>query len=106
MGALCSWYITHVYYIKGLKIQEHGFLTEIQALRKSLIANNTSDTAYIISQYIDSAVAEWKREGTPVHYLNSLVDVPDKQKAEIYHAASLRHKRREPNQNPYLVKEG
>lgn len=67
--------------------------------------SSEKEQAYIINQYIDSAVTEWKKAGTPVHYLNSLVDVPDKQKADIYHAASLRHKRREPKSNPYLANE-
>lgn len=105
LGALCSWYITHVYYIKGLKIQENGFLIEIQSLQKALNEKNKTDQAYLISQYIESAVTEWKKTGTPVHYLDSLVEIPNKQKAEIFHAASLIYKRREPNNNPYLSKE-
>lgn len=102
LGALCSWYITHVYYLKGLKIQEHSFLIEIQSLQKALHIKNETDQAHLISRYIESAVTEWQKVGTPVHYLDSLVEIPNKQKADIYRAASLRYKQREPKSNPYL----
>jgi len=80
-------------------------VNDIKNTRPTNENSSEKEQAYIINKYIDSAVTEWKKAGTPVHYLNSLVDVPDKQKADIYRAASLRHKRREPKSNPYLANE-
>lgn len=51
-------------------------------------------------QYVSAATNAWKKEGTAEHYLNGL-DIPNKEKAEIFKAACLRHKKREPKRNPF-----
>jgi len=51
-------------------------------------------------QYVSAATNAWKTEGTAEHYLNSL-DIPNEEKAKIYRAACLRHKKREPKRNPF-----
>ena len=52
-------------------------------------------------QHVDAAMAAWKQKGQPHDYLRSLTNLSDKQRAEIFLAASLRHKGKEPKNNPY-----
>lgn len=52
-------------------------------------------------EYVSAATAAWKSEGTAEHYLRSL-DIPDEEKASIFVAACLRHKKREPKRNPFI----
>lgn len=101
LSSLVSWFITHRYYVKSLKVQDLENARERAMLVEALEANNATDSALLIQKRIDAAVAAWRKEGTPVHYINSL-ELPSGEKADIFRAAYLRHKKREPNRNPYL----
>lgn len=101
ISALVSWFITHRYYVKSLKIQDTENARERAALVDALEAKNTTDSTLLTQKYIDAAVEAWKREGTAEHYLNSL-ELPNDEKAKIFRAAFLRHKKREPKKNPYV----
>lgn len=101
IAAFLSWAVTHVYYKKSLTEQEREFMTERTALIQALEQANSMDTEIVTQQRIDQAVSAWKQTGTPIHYLNSLTDVSNEEKAKIFRAASLRHKKREPKNNPY-----
>ena len=102
VSAAISWFITHRYYVKSLNTQEAEYVEEKAALVAALEAHSATDAALLTQRYIDETVDAWKRKGTPVHYLDSLSDLSMEEKAEIYRAASLRHKGREPKRNPYL----
>lgn len=56
--------------------------------------------ALLNETYVKAATDAWKKEGTAEHYLNSL-DIPREEKANIFRAACLRHKKREPKRNPF-----
>jgi hypothetical protein len=101
ISGFISWLFTHTYYRKSLKIQNQEFLREIKILEEALDIKNSKDQSILNIQYIGAAVKEWEKKGTPKYYIDSL-DVSKEQKAEIYQAASLRHKRCEPKNNPYL----
>ena len=101
LGILASWFLTHRYYQKSLKEQRGEFSKELQALTAALVAHKSDAPALLKQNYIDGAVEAWKKKGQAEHYLNSLTDVPNGLKAEIFRAACLRHKGREPKRNPY-----
>lgn len=100
LSALASWFITHRYYQKSLKTQENEYTQERKALIQALQKKNVNDSTLLTQQYIDAAVESWKKQGTAEHYLNSL-EIPNDEKAKIFRAACLRHKKREPKRNPY-----
>lgn len=101
LSALASWFITHRYYQKSLKNQESEYTEERTALIQALQEQNATDSTLLTQQYIDSAVDAWKSQGTPEHYLKSL-DISIEEKANIYRAACIRHKKRKPKKNPYV----
>ena len=101
LGILASWLVTHRYYEKSLKSQGREFSKELQGLTAALVAHKSDDPALLKQKYIDSAVEAWKKKGQAEHYLNSLTDISNELKAEIFRAACLRHKGREPKRNPY-----
>ncbi len=101
LGIFASWLITHLYYKKSLKSQGREFSEELQELTAALVAHNSDDPALLKQKYIDGAVEAWKKKGQAEHYLNSLTDISNELKAEIFRAACLRHKGREPKRNPY-----
>ena len=100
LSALLSWFITHKYYLISLDNQEKENTKEREALIQALQAHNENDATLITQQYIDAAVDAWKKQGTAEHYLNSL-DIAQEEKAKIFKAACLRHKKREPKRNPF-----
>jgi len=102
LSALASWFITHRYYQKSLKNQESENTRERAALIKALQEQNATDSTLLTQQYIDAAVDAWKKQGTAEHYLSSL-DIPNEEKANVFRAACLRHKKREPKRNPYVT---
>ncbi len=102
LSALLSWFLTHRYYLKSLAAQETELSNELEKLTKSLNSSNSNDTTLIKQQYITEAVDAWKRVGQAEHYLNSLTDISDDLKADIFRSACLRHKGREPKRNPFL----
>lgn len=101
LSALVSWFITHCYYVKSFNVQDTENARERAALVEALEAKNATDSTLLTQKYIDAAVEGWKREGTAEHYLNSL-ELPNEEKANIFRAACLRHKKREPKRNPYV----
>ena len=101
LSALGSWFITHRYYKKSFENQENENTRERAALIQVLQEHNATDSTLLTQQNIDTAVDVWKKQGTAEHYLNSL-DLPNEEKARIFRAASLRHKKREPKKNPYV----
>lgn len=74
---------------------------QIDSLKSVVEKIDSNDEVLIKQNYIDAAVAAWRRKGTAVHYLNSLTDQSNAQKSEILISASLRHRGREPKNNPY-----
>lgn len=102
LSALLSWFITHKYYLISLNNQEEENKKEREALIKALQEQNENDATLLTQQYIDASVKEWKKQGTAEHYLNSL-EIPNEEKAKIFQAACLRHKKRQPKRNPYAV---
>lgn len=101
LSALLSWFITHKYYLISLENQEKENTKEREALINALQAQNENDYTLITQQYIDSSVEAWKKQGTAEYYLNSL-DISQEEKAKIFKAACLRHKKREPKRNPFV----
>ena len=101
IGAFLSWAITHLYYKKSLTEQENEFITERKVLIEALQEANALDGELATQQRIDEAVSAWKQAGTPAHYLDSLTAISNEEKAKIFRAASIRHKKREPKNNPY-----
>ncbi|MDH3976177.1 MAG: hypothetical protein OEV42_18045 [Deltaproteobacteria bacterium] len=102
ISALISWFITHRYYKKSLADQDVEHQRERRELVEALKAIKASDATLLKQQYIDAAVEAWKKKGTPKDYIDSLSEILAEEKAEIYRAASLRHKGREPKKNPYV----
>lgn len=96
-----SWFITHRYYIKSLKIQEDEATKQIKELTDSLNKLSSNDAALLKNTYIEGAVEAWKKKGQAVDYLNSINDISDKMKYEIFRSACLRHNHREPKYNPF-----
>lgn len=103
LSALVSWFITHRYYVKSLKVQDLENSRERAVLVEALEEQNATDSALLMQSYIDAAVEAWRKEGTAVHYINSL-ELPNEEKANIFRAANLRHKKREPKRNPYVCR--
>lgn len=101
LSALASWFFSRMYYRKSLAKQEAETTKERKALVEALRTSNATDQTLLMQQYIDAAVEAWKKQGTTVHYLDSLTDVSKEQKSQILRSASLRHKGREPKGNPY-----
>ena len=101
LGVLCSWFITHRYYRKSLEDQESAQSEQLIHLKSALEESNPNHEALLKQNFIDAAVDAWKRQGTAVHYLNSLTDLANEEKSEILRSAALRHKGREPKNNPY-----
>jgi len=101
ISAVASWYITHRYYIKSLKVQDMENARERAVLVEALEAKNATDSILLTQKYIDAAVEAWNREGTAENYLNSL-ELPNDEKAKVFRAACLRQKKREPKKNPYV----
>jgi hypothetical protein len=102
LSVLLSWWLTHRYYLKSMKSQETEQSKQIDSLKFVVEKIDSNDETLIKQNYIDAAVAAWKIKGTAVHYLNSLTDMPNELKSEILISASLRHKGREPKNNPYV----
>jgi len=101
LSALISWLLTHRYYLKSLKTQETEASREINELLGSLKKSSSNDINLQKNKFIESAVEYWKRNGQPITYINSIPDISDKSKADIFHSACLRHKGRAPKHNPY-----
>jgi uncharacterized membrane-anchored protein YhcB (DUF1043 family) len=101
LGALFSWLTTEKYFQRSLKNQETEQSKQIEALKTELKTHNANSEILITQNYIDEAVKAWKRQGTAVHYLNSL-ELPNSEKSEILLAAAMRHKGRPPKSNPYI----
>ena len=101
LSALASWFFSRLYYVKSLANQEAEATNELAALVEALRASSAADQTLLMQQYVDAAVAAWKKQGTAVHYLESLANVPKEQKSQILRSAALRHKGREPKHNPY-----
>lgn len=101
LSSLIAWFITHKYYLKSLSNQEIEQTKERNSLIQALSAKNNADLIVQQQNYIDRAVEEWKKKGTPAFFLETLSHLSKEQKYEIYRAASLRHKGREPKRNPY-----
>ena len=101
LSALFSWFITHRYYRKSLKIQGKELGQEIASLIQALEEKNTHGSSLQKQQRINAAVEAWKKQGTSEYYLKSL-EIPDEEKAQIFRAACIRHKKREPKRNPYI----
>jgi hypothetical protein len=102
LSAIASWFFSRMYFRKSLANQEAEADRERSALVEALRARNATDHTLVMQQYINAAVEAWKRNGTAVQYLESLTDVAREQKSQILRAASLRHKGREPKNNPYI----
>lgn len=100
LSALLSWYITHKYYLVSLENQEKENTKEREVLIQALQAQNENDATLITQQYIDAAVEAWKKQSTAEHYLNSL-EITQEEKAKIFRAACVRHKKRESKRNPF-----
>ncbi|WP_138441811.1 hypothetical protein [Marinobacter alexandrii] len=105
LSALFSWFMTHRYYLKSLQSQEVEASKQIAELSKAVESANAHNDSVLKNQYIEGALAAWKRKGQAVDYLNSLTDVTNETKAEILRSACLRHKGREPKNNPFLADE-
>ena len=103
-GIVATWFFARHYYNKALKAQEEGAGEDRKRLIKALEQANATDSEIVRQQHIAQAVAAWIPHGTPRYYLDS-IDVSREEKAIIYRAASLRHKRREPRANPYVDNE-
>ncbi|WP_444905087.1 hypothetical protein ACJJIU_10360 [Microbulbifer sp. CnH-101-E] len=101
VSALFSWLITHSYYKISMKNQEAEQSRERDMLKQALEKQNSNDDILIKQNYIDEAVKAWKSKGQAIHYLDSLTSVTKEEKSEILVAAALRHKGREPKNNPY-----
>jgi capsular polysaccharide biosynthesis protein len=101
LSALSSWFITHRYYRKSLKIQENEHRQEVASLIQAIQQKNAYDSSLQKQQRIDAAVEAWKRQGTAEYYLNSL-EIPNEEKAQIFRAACIRYKKRKPKRNPYI----
>ena len=103
LGILFSWFFTHRYYIKSLKSQEIEYSKSLQELTATLTNLNSNDEALIKEKYIIEAVEAWRKKGQAEHYLNSLTDISNELKADIFRSACLRHHGREPKRNPYSL---
>lgn len=102
LSAFLSWLITHKYYLKSLTIQNNELQKEIRVLTSEIRKNNELNPIVAIQDHIEKATEEWRRRGTAKFYLDSIPDLTNKQKAEIFLAASLRKKGRPPKNNPYI----
>ena len=104
LSVFCSWYLTHKYYLKSLEHQDKENNKEIDALKKALQKQNASSQELLLHNHIEQATIAWAKHGTAQFYLDSTGGLTQKQKADIFHAASIRHKRRPPQNNLYLAK--
>jgi len=101
LSAAASWYFSRMYYLKSLANQDTEAARERAPLIEALRACNAADPVLQMQQYIDAAVEAWKKKGTAVPYLESLTGLSKDQKSQILRSAALRHKGREPKNNPY-----
>lgn len=84
-----------------MKNQEVEQSRERKMLKEALGKLDPASEVLIKQKYVDEAVEAWKREGQAIHYLESLTQLPRDEKSKILVAAALRHKGREPKNNPY-----
>jgi hypothetical protein len=101
ISILGSWCFTRRYYLQSLRNQNNEYSKQISQFLDLQTENHNIQLLQQKQQYIDSAVSEWQKRGTPVRYIDSLPHLSQKEKSEIYQLASLRHKGREPKNNPY-----
>ncbi|TBW54349.1 hypothetical protein EZI54_14670 [Marinobacter halodurans] len=83
--------------------QEAEASKQIAELSKAVESASANNDSVLKNQYIEGALEAWKRKGQAVDYLNSLTNVTNETKAEIFRSACLRHKGREPKNNPFLT---
>lgn len=96
-----SWFFSRMYYLKSLANKDAEVARELTSLKEALRARDAADGSLLRQQYIDAAVDAWKKKGTAVHYLESLAGLSKEEKSQILRSAALRHKGREPKNNPY-----
>lgn len=99
-GSLVSWLVTHCYYKKNLKNQENELSKQINAW-KILVephAKNTQETLKL--QYIELAVDEYKKTGTPVKVIDTF-NISNNEKSDVYNTVMMRVKGRLGKSNPY-----
>lgn len=101
VSALLAWGITHLYYKKSLSQQAEESSREIGKLIKVVKETGTQQNDVLKLERINEAVEEYRRRGTPIRVIDSYLDLPDEQKAEIYDAVMLWVKGRLGKSNKY-----
>lgn len=99
-GCLISWLITDCYYKKSLKNQENELSKELNIYKEIVTHQNMNSKESLRLQYIDRAVEEYKRRGTPVRAIDTF-DISENEKADIYDAVMMRCKGRLGKNNKY-----
>lgn len=106
-GALMSWYITRWYFLasqKDLEAVNSNLESKISQLLIELRTFDASNKIALLEEKIEKAIQEYKHSGTPKKYIDSLNDLDNNQKAELFDDVFMRVKGRKAKQNPYETK--
>lgn len=96
IGALFSWYLTHLYYKKSLKEQAEAIIKLLGEIKNI----NVSSKESLKFQYIAQGIETYNKLGSPVNFIDNL-SISDNEKADIYDAIMLNAKGRLGKSNKY-----
>lgn len=102
---LVTWFITKRYYMKGKKYQEgqigsleDGLKEVLEAVKNELKANKT----VIKEERVEKAIEYYRKGSNKLKpYIDTLPDLSNDERAEIYDTTLLRVKGRRSKNNPY-----
>ena len=101
IGIICSWFFTHSYFKKSMRLQSEESQEEIKNLLSVLENLQNNNRAVFMAKILEEAIDEYRRAGTPVKVLDSYNDLTDEEKADLYDKVMLRVKGRLGKSNKY-----